>query len=80
MITLAWRDSDWTFGAGLGPPSLLKRNTAGLSSVSTQLYQGGICHFCEFWVLVFILSKKNNFFFSFSKKKFFGRNVIKMLE
>ena len=41
-----------------------------------QLYQGGICSFCEFWVLVFIFSK-NNFFFSFSKTM---GNATKMLE
>ena len=39
---------------------LSKRKTADLSSVSTQLHKGGICRFCEFWVLVFIFSKKNN--------------------
>ena len=42
-----------------------------------QLYQGGICSFCEFWVLV----SKNNLFFSFSKKKIiFRENATEMLE
>ena len=59
------------------PTRLLKRKTADLSSVSTQLYQGGICRFCEF--LVFIFSKKNNFFSSFSEKKKIFRNARRML-
>ena len=40
------------------PPRLLKRKTADFSSVSTQIYEGDILRFCEFWVLVFIFPKK----------------------
>ena len=63
------------------PPRLSKLKTAHLPSVSTQLYQGGICRFCEFWTLIFIFSEKNNFFFSFSEEKiYFPGNATKMLE
>ena len=56
-------------------PRLFKRKTADLSSVSTQLFRVAFAAF-----LVFIFSKKNNVFFSFSKKYIFQENATKMLE